>query len=102
MTVDKSSATAVLSAPGAVSYSYLVTNTGNVTLTGVSLADDNVDFPGVSCPSTTIAAGAAETSSADHTSELHSHDTHVSPLALSSTQDNKVTTSSNEAPAATH
>src|SRR2546428_145428 len=32
LTVDKSSTTTSLSAPAAVSYSYLVTNTGNVTL----------------------------------------------------------------------
>ena len=43
LTVEKSSATTSLAAPGTVTYSYLVKNTGNVTLTGVSLADDNID-----------------------------------------------------------
>ena len=30
--------------PGAVDYSYLITNTGNVTLTGIALKDTNTDF----------------------------------------------------------
>ncbi len=40
-----------------VNWTYLVTNTGNTTLTGVSVGDDQGVI--VSCPSTTLAAGAS-------------------------------------------
>ena len=53
----KSSTTTSLSAPGTVNYSYVVTNTGNVTVTGIALSDDN-DNNDVSCPATTLAPGA--------------------------------------------
>ena len=39
--VVKSSPTTDLTAPQTVQYSYLVTNAGNVTLTGIALSDDN-------------------------------------------------------------
>jgi uncharacterized repeat protein (TIGR01451 family) len=45
-----------------IHYSFLVTNTGNVTLTSVQVND--TDLPGlsdISCPDTTLAAGASET-----------------------------------------
>ena len=45
-----------------IHYSFLVTNTGNVTLTGVQVNDD--DLPGLSaidCPDATLAAGASQT-----------------------------------------
>ena len=49
LSVVKSSTTASLSAPQTVTYSYVVTNTGNVTLTGIALTDDNAtdrELPG--------------------------------------------------------
>ena len=60
MTVVKSSLTANLSAPGTVTYDYLVTNTGNVTLTGISLSDDN-DNDDASCFATTLDPGVSIT-----------------------------------------
>ena len=45
-----------------IHYSFLVTNTGNVTLTSVQVVD--TDLPGLSaidCPDATLAAGASET-----------------------------------------
>ena len=39
-----------------IPYSYLVTNTGTTTLTGVGVSDDLV--PTVSCPSGTLAPGS--------------------------------------------
>ncbi|MBJ7883081.1 DUF7507 domain-containing protein, partial [Gelidibacter salicanalis] len=67
MTVVKSSTTTEVTLAGQViPYSYLVTNTGNVTLTGISLSDDNVDADpagGV----TTLAPGATTTFTANYT-----------------------------------
>ena len=40
LSVAKSSLATSLSAPQTVTYSYLVKNTGNVTVTGIALADD--------------------------------------------------------------
>src|SRR5207237_51259 len=97
MTVAKSSTTSSLSAPGPVNYSYLVTNTGDVTLTGVSLVDDNVDAPGVSCPSPTIAVGASETCTATHTFTQAELDQNGSPTPGSGNLVNNVTASANEA-----
>jgi LPXTG-site transpeptidase (sortase) family protein len=93
MTVDKSSVTASLSAPGTVTYDYLVTNTGNVTLTGITLADDN-DNDDLSCAAATLAPGGTTACTATHTF------TQVE-LDAGGTLDNTVTTSSNEAPDAT-
>src|SRR5207249_1720046 len=97
MTVAKSSTGSALSTPGPVNYSYLVTNTGNVTLTGVSLVDDNVDAPGVSCPSPTIAVGASETCTATHTFTQAELDQNGSPTPGSGNLVNNVTASANEA-----
>src|SRR5215216_3583229 len=93
MTVVKSSTTTSLSAPGTVTYDYLVTNTGNVGLTGISLSDNN-DNDDMSCPSTTLAVGASMTCSATHTFTQ-------AELDAGGTLDNTVTASSNEAPDAT-
>jgi large repetitive protein len=67
MTVDKSSVTVSVTAAGQiVDYSYLLTNTGNVTLTGISLADDNTDAAPV-CGAATLAPTATTTCTAQHT-----------------------------------
>ena len=52
--VVKSSPTTDLTAPQTVQYSYLVTNAGNVTLTGIALSDDN-DANNLACPKTSLA-----------------------------------------------
>ena len=100
MTVVKSSATTNLSAPGTVNYSYLVTNTGNVTLTGIGLSDDN-DNNDMSCPATTLAVGANMTCTATHTFTQAELDANGSPTPGSGNLTNSVTASSNEAPDAT-
>jgi LPXTG-site transpeptidase (sortase) family protein len=97
MTVAKSSTTASLSAPGAVAYSYLVTNTGNVTLTGIGLSDDN-DNNDMSCPASSLAVGGTMTCSATHTFSQAELDANGSPTAASGNLTNNVTASSNEAP----
>ena len=67
LTIVKSSTTASVTTAGQViPYSYLVTNTGNVTLTGLALADTNTAATPV-CPVTTLAPGASTTCTAFHT-----------------------------------
>ena len=52
---------------GPVTYRYHVLNTGNVTLTGISLSDDN-DNDDASCPGTTLEPGEVmDTCTATHT-----------------------------------
>ncbi|HLX18828.1 MAG TPA: hypothetical protein VKR23_01640 [Gaiellaceae bacterium] len=63
----KSSTTTIVTAIGqVVPYSYLVTNTGTSTVTGISLADTNVDAP-PTCPQATLSPGASMTCTASHT-----------------------------------
>ena len=50
-----------------ITYSYKVTNTGNVTLTSVGVTDPMTGLSAISCPSTTLAVGAAETCTATYT-----------------------------------
>jgi uncharacterized repeat protein (TIGR01451 family) len=66
VTLDKSASPTTYSAVGQViNYSYLVTNTGNVTLIGpVIVTDDKV---AVSCPSGQLVPGASLTCTASHT-----------------------------------
>jgi uncharacterized repeat protein (TIGR01451 family) len=70
LTVDKSAAPTTVSAAGdTVDYSFVVTNTGNVTLTGVSVADTATPpatAVSVSCPETTLAPGASVTCTASY------------------------------------
>ena len=65
----KSASVSSFSAAGQpITYSFLVTNTGNVTLTGVQVND--TDLPGlsaISCPQSSLAAGASETCTANYT-----------------------------------
>ncbi len=51
-----------LEAGTTVTWTYVVTNTGNVELTGVSVSDDQIAT--ISCPQTTLAAGASMTCTA--------------------------------------
>ncbi len=99
-TVAKSSPTSSLAAPGTVTYAYLVTNTGNVTLTGISLSDDN-DDDDLSCPATTLAPSATLTCSASHSFTQAELDANGSPTAGSGSLANTVTASSSQAPPAT-
>ena len=65
--VKSASPSAVSKAGQVITYSFLVTNTGNVTLTGVLV--DDTDLPGlsaISCPSATLAPGLSETCTATH------------------------------------
>ena len=100
MTVSKSSTTTSLSAPGTVNYSYLVTNTGNTTLTGISLSDDN-DNNDMSCPATTLTPSATMTCTATHTFTLAELAANGSPIPGSGNLTNIVTASSNKSPPAT-
>ncbi|NYZ62397.1 DUF7507 domain-containing protein [Luteimonas deserti] len=49
-----------------IDYSFVVTNTGGVTLTGIAIDDDRLDAPAV-CPVTTLAPGATTTCTGTHT-----------------------------------
>jgi uncharacterized repeat protein (TIGR01451 family) len=49
-----------------INYNYLVTNTGNVTLSGVGIIDSHPGLTGLSCPDATLAPRAAETCSATY------------------------------------
>ncbi len=64
MSLAKTADPTSLSAPGTVNYSFLVTNTGNTTLTGVSVSDPLPGLSAVSCPSNTLAVGADMTCTA--------------------------------------
>jgi len=100
LTVDKSSVTTLISAPGVVTYTYLVTNTGNQSLTGIALLDDNTDGA-VSCTGTSLAPGGTTDCTAQHTVTQAELDANGSPVADSGNLVNNVTASSNEAPDAT-
>src|SRR5262249_4427199 len=100
LSVAKSSTTTSLSAPKTVNYSYLVTNTGNVTLTGIVLGDNN-DNNDLSCPGTSLAPGASMTCTATHAFTQAELDANGSPAGGSGNLANTVTATSNEAPAAT-
>ena len=97
LSVAKTSTTVALVAPQTVTYAYLVTNTGNVTVTGISLADDNVSGA-VTCPFTTLAPTASMTCTATHTFTQAELDANGSPTAESGELANKVTVSSDQAP----
>ncbi|MEQ1872665.1 MAG: hypothetical protein ABL953_02970 [Ilumatobacteraceae bacterium] len=59
--------TSVSSVGQAVAYSFLVTNTGNVTLTGVVVTDPLPGLSAVSCPVSTLAPSASTTCTANYT-----------------------------------
>src|SRR5262249_54348718 len=64
LSVVKASPTTSLSAPQTVGYSYLVKNEGNITVTGIALADS--EATGLSCPATSLAPGLSMTCTATH------------------------------------
>ena len=66
ITLDKQAGVPSGDAAGdTIAYTFLVTNTGNVTLTGVTVDDPLVGA--VSCPVTTLAPGASTTCTATYT-----------------------------------
>lgn len=71
MTVTKTSTTTSITTAGqSVPYAYVVENTGNTTLTGVTLADDNIDTGTLACTPiqpATLAPGEKMECSATHT-----------------------------------
>jgi uncharacterized repeat protein (TIGR01451 family)/LPXTG-motif cell wall-anchored protein len=71
LTLTKSaSPTTVSSAGDTVTYSFLVTNTGNVTATGLAIVDDGFSGTGslsaISCPTTSVVPDAATTCTATY------------------------------------
>ena len=67
ISVTKSATPATYSNVGVtITYNYTVTNTGNVTLSGVSLSDDKLGAI-AGCAATTLAAGGSTTCSATYT-----------------------------------
>ena len=66
--VAKSASPSTYDASGQViTYSYEVTNTGNVTLHDISVIDPLPGLSVLTCPSTTLASGASETCTATYT-----------------------------------
>ncbi len=66
LSIDKTADKATYAAVGEViTYSYLVSNTGNVTIDAISVADDKI--ASVSCPVATLIAGASTTCTATYT-----------------------------------
>ena len=67
----KSASISSFSSPGtAVTYSYKVTNTGNVTLTAVTVTDPMVGLSVISCPDASLLPGASETCTAVYLTTL--------------------------------
>ncbi len=66
LTVDKTSTTTTVTAAGqVVPYSYVVKNTGNVTLTDITVTDDKVAT--ITCPLTTLTPNQSTTCTGNHT-----------------------------------
>ena len=67
LTIDKTTdATAVSAVGDVITYTFVVQNTGNVTLTGVVINDDKLDAP-ATCEATTLKPGESTTCSGTHT-----------------------------------
>lgn len=93
LTIDKSSSVSVVTSVGqVVPYSYLVTNTGTSSLSGIAVSDTNVDAAPV-CPQSTLAVGGVMTCTASHTVTQSEAD--------GGSVSNTATATSNEAPDAT-
>ncbi len=68
ITIKKTASVSSFSAPGTlITYSYLVTNTGNVTLDPVTVTDPMVGLSALSCPDSSLAPAANETCTATYT-----------------------------------
>ena len=68
ITVVKSASISSYSAAGTlITYSYQVTNTGNVTLNPVTVTDPMAGLSSISCPATSLTPGASETCTATYT-----------------------------------
>ncbi len=75
ITIAKSASIASYSASSVpVTYHYLVTNTGNVTLNPVTVTDPMASLSAISCPDTQLAAGDNETCSATYTTTVDRRD----------------------------
>ena len=97
--VKSSTTTEVTAADQVVPYSYLVTNEGNVTLTGVGVSDNNAT--GESCDwatSSDAATGDGVLSPGETVTCSASHTVTQAEMDAGGTLDNIVTASSNEAP----
>ncbi|GAA2165302.1 hypothetical protein GCM10009845_22550 [Pedococcus bigeumensis] len=102
LTLVKSSTTTQLTQVGQqVPYSFLVTNTGNVTVTDLSVADTQLapavqaNMSAVSCPSTTLAAGQSVTCTGTYTvtqADLDNGELKDSATATGETPSGPVTT----------
>jgi len=93
LSLQKSSTTTQVTAPGqVVPYSYVVTNTGTVTVSGIAVADNNTNAA-PSCPQTSLAPGGSMTCTAQHTVT-------AAELVAGSVK-NTATASSSQAPDAT-
>ena len=67
LTVVKSATESSFSAVGqTINYNYLVTNTGNVTLSSVGIVDAHVGLNGLSCPEATLAPTESEVCTATY------------------------------------
>ncbi len=94
MSLSKSSTTNWVYYVGqVVPYSYVVTNTGSTSLSGITLADNNTDAA-PTCQASTLALGGSMTCSGQHTVT-------AADLAAGGNLINLATASSNEAPDAT-
>jgi uncharacterized repeat protein (TIGR01451 family) len=67
LSLEKSATPTSVSAAGqTITYSFLATNTGNVTVHGLGVLDAHVGLSAISCPTTTLAPGATTTCSATY------------------------------------
>jgi uncharacterized repeat protein (TIGR01451 family) len=68
ITIEKSASPVAFAAAGqAITYSYLVTNAGNVQLTGITVNDDLPGLSAIICPDSTLPVGQPETCTAIYT-----------------------------------
>jgi len=78
--VKSASITSYSAAGTPVTYSYKVTNSGNVTLTAVGVTDPMTGLSAISCPGTTLARGPRR-----HARPLHHHQADVDAGSLTNT-----------------
>jgi uncharacterized repeat protein (TIGR01451 family) len=71
ISLDKTASTANFSNPpvpgNKITYTFVITNTGNVTLSGVDLDDTLLGYSNVTCGTATLAPGASTNCTADYT-----------------------------------